>query len=328
MLSGAFTLVRRNPVATLGLAAIIQTLYGVCGAFISYQELNATHDLTITSSTTGPQLTRALGHFLSSFAPYAVLEFALVLVFQSVLTGMLTGALGHGLLGHKITISEAWQIARVPAVIGVSLLLPLIASGIWAPIAIIVVVLAVAKVTALAVVLGIVGFIAAFVLTVWISIRLTLAVPAVVLEGAGPIEALKRSWQLVQGSWWRVLGITLLAWIVVAFIAVILQLPFSIVASLVGGGGGFTTMFNPGSSTVATAAPTVLGVVIGAIGSIIAATCTRPISAGVTMLLYTDMRIRKEGLDLALNQAAQAQGLTGDEFMRLWRPGQPTWRQP
>ena len=48
------------------------------------------------------------------------------------------------------------------------------------------------------------------------------------------------------------------------------------------------------------AAPTILWVVIGAVGSIVAATCTRPISAGVTVLLYTDMRIRKEGLDLAL----------------------------
>ncbi len=86
-------------------------------------------------------------------------------------------------------------------------------------------------------------------------------------------------------------------------------------------------MFNPGS-TAATAAPTILGVTISAIGTIIAATCTRPISAGVTVLLYTDMRIRKEGLDLALNQAAQTQGLSGDEFMNLWRPGQPTWRQP
>jgi hypothetical protein len=87
-------------------------------------------------------------------------------------------------------------------------------------------------------------------------------------------------------------------------------------------------MINTGSSTVATAAPTVLGVAISAIGSIVAATCTRPISAGVTVLLYTDMRIRREGLDIALNQAAQAQGLTGDEFRDLWRPGQPPRRQP
>jgi hypothetical protein len=150
-----------------------------------------------------------------------------------------------------------------------------------------------------------------------------------VLEGIGPVDGLRRSWQLVRGSWWRVLGITLLAGIVVAIIGFILQLPFSIVSSLAGGGGsGGFTMFNAGSGTVGAAAPTVLGVAISAIGSIIAATCTRPISAGVTVLLYTDMRIRREGLDIALNQAAQSQGLTGDEFRDLWRPGQPPWRQP
>ena len=188
--------------------------------------------------------------------------------------------------------------------------------------------LVVANAGVAALVLGIVGGLATLVLTIWISIRLTLALPAVVLEGVGPAEALRRSWQLVQGTWWRVFGITLLAGIVVAFIGGILQFPFSIVASLAGGSGGLTTMFHAGSTGAAAAAPTVLSLAIGAIGSIIAATCTRPISAGVTVLLYTDMRIRKEGLDLALNQAAQARGLTGDEFRNLWRPGQPPPGQP
>ncbi|HEX6934480.1 MAG TPA: glycerophosphoryl diester phosphodiesterase membrane domain-containing protein [Streptosporangiaceae bacterium] len=329
ILSGAFTLIRRNPVATLGLAAIIQTCYGVASAFISFQELSAAHQfsVSISGTTTDRQVAHALGQFAASFAPYAALQFALVLVFQTVLTGMLTGALGHGLLGHKVTIGEAWRIARVPFVVAISLLVPLIGIAIWVPVAIVVIILLVAKLTALAVVLGVVGFLAALVVTIWVSIRLTLAVPAVVLEGAGPIDALKRSWQLVQGSWWRIFGVTLLAGIVVAFIGGILQLPFSIVGSLAGG-GGFPGMFNAGNPAVATAAPTVLSVVIGAIGSIIAATCTRPISAGVTVLLYTDMRIRKEGLDLALNQAAQSRALTGDEFRNLWRPGQPPWRQP
>ena len=330
ILSGAFTLIRRNPVATLGFAAIVQTLYGLASALISYQELSAAHQLSvsISSQPTDTQAVRALGHFAAAFAPYAGLQIVLLFVFQAVLTGMLTGALGHGLLGHNVTIGEAWRIARLPAVIGVSLLVPLIGIAIWVPVAIVVIVLLIANLTAVAVVIAIVGFLAALVVSIWVSIRLTLAVPAVVLEGAGPVDALRRSWQLVQGSWWRVFGITLLAGIVVAFIGFILELPFNIVGSLAGGGSGFPTMFNAGSGAAVTAAPTALGVAIGAIGSIIAATCTRPISAGVTVLLYTDMRIRKEGLDLALNQAAQTRALSGDEFMSLWRPGQPPWRQP
>jgi hypothetical protein len=318
-------LIRRNPAATLGLAAIVQVVYGICSAFISWQELTAAHQFSVSvaGTPTNEQAVRALGDFARSFAPYVAFQFLLVFLFQAVLTGMLTGAIGHGLLGHKITIGEAWRLARVPAVLGVTILAALIAVGMWVPVTAIVIGLAVAHAGAAAVVVGILGGLATLVLTIWISIRLTIALPAVVLEGVGPIDALKRSWQLVQGSWWRVFGITLLTGIVVAFIGFVLQFPFAIVGSLAGGSS--FTMFNAGSTA---AAPTVLSVAIGAIGSIVAATCTRPISAGVTVLLYTDMRIRKEGLDLALNQAAQARALTGDEFRNLWRPGQPTWRQP
>jgi len=318
ILNGAFTLIRRNPVATLGLAAIIQTIYGIASAFITWRELNAAHTLTsLPPQPTPAQLAHAAGQFFSTFIPFTLLQFALLFVFQAILTGMLTGALGRGLLGNKITIGEAWQIARVPAVIGVSLLVLLIVLAVWTPVAVITIVLAAAKITAAAVLVGALGSIAALILTIWIWTRLTLAGPAVVLEGAGPVAALRRSWQLVQGSWWRVFGISLLALLVVILIALVLQVPFLIVRSLVGGGSGFTPVFSP----AAAAAPSMLGLAIGAIGSIVAATCTRPISAGVTVLLYTDMRMRKEGLDLALHQASQAHGLTGDEFMRLWRPG-------
>src|SRR5215510_6791931 len=65
ILSGAFTLIRRNPVATLGLAAIVQTVYGICGAFISWQEVNATHQLNLdlARTPTGDQAANALGQF-------------------------------------------------------------------------------------------------------------------------------------------------------------------------------------------------------------------------------------------------------------------------
>jgi hypothetical protein len=45
------------------------------------------------------------------------------------------------------------------------------------------------------------------------------------------------------------------------------------------------------------------------------------------VLLYTDLRMRREGLDLALRTAAQSNSLTGDEFDSAWRPpagGQPS----
>ena len=68
-----------------------------------------------------------------------------------------------------------------------------------------------------------------------------------------------------------------------------------------------------------------LGVLISAVGSIVAGAVARPISAGVAVLLYVDLRMRREGLDLVL-QTAAASGSppAGDEFASLWRPGGPT----
>ena len=43
----------------------------------------------------------------------------------------------------------------------------------------------------------------------------------------------------------------------------------------------------------------------------------------MTVLLYLDMRMRKEGLDLVLRDAAQNQAMTGDEFAALWRAPAP-----
>jgi hypothetical protein len=119
----------------------------------------------------------------------------------------------------------------------------------------------------------------------------------------------------VRRSFWRVFGITLLAGIIVAIAGGILQLPFTLFGAVLGSGLG--------------------GTVILVIGAIAAGTVTRPITAGVTVLLYVDMRMRKEGLDLALRTASGSGppgsgqpgsglpgsgGPLGDDFGTVWRP--------
>jgi hypothetical protein len=157
---------------------------------------------------------------------------------------------------------------------------------------------------------------AALVLTIWLSTMLSLVTPVVVLEDERPVRALARSWRLVRGSFWRVFGITLLAGIIVAVAGGILQLPFTLFGAVLGSGTG--------------------GIVILVVGAIAAGTVTRPITAGVTVLLYVDMRMRKEGLDLALRTASgsgqpgsglpgaglpgSGGGPLGDDFATVWRP--------
>jgi galactitol-specific phosphotransferase system IIC component len=134
----------------------------------------------------------------------------------------------------------------------------------------------------------------------------------VVLEHEGPARSLARSWRLVQRSFWRVFGISLLAGLIVVVTAAVLQIPFTLIAGATGGGNAYL----PGTTG------SFAGVVISAIGSIVAGAVARPISAGVAVLLYVDLRMRREGLDLALQTAAASGGVpSGEEFSSLWRPG-------
>jgi len=126
------------------------------------------------------------------------------------------------------------------------------------------------------------------------------------------MRALARSWRLVRGSFWRVLGITLLAGLIVVVTAGVLQIPFSLLAALAGGG----------NSLLPAIGGNVAGILISAVGGVVAGAVARPISAGVAVLLYVDLRMRREGLDLVLQTAASGgNSATGDEFASLWRPG-------
>jgi len=321
ILSGAFTSIRQNPTATLGLSAIVLTCYGIASAAVSLALRGVLNNLHLSA---GQTLTHAQARHLL-FEVFAIVLpsflglFVVAFLVELILTGLLTVVIGRGVLGRKLSMGEAWRIAlpRLPAILGAVVLTALCIIGPWAVVAVLAVILALAHLPPAAIAVGVIGGIASICLTIWFSVMLSLATPAVVLERQGPARALARSWRLVRRSFWRVFGILLLAALVVAFAGFILQLPFSLIGALAGGSGGVFGL--PATQTLA-------AVIIGAVGSIVAGAVTRPVSAGVTVLLYLDMRMRKEGLDLALQGVANGQQLTGDEFETVWRPpaaGQP-----
>jgi len=324
ILDGAFTSIRRNPRATLGIAAILLTMSGVITTAATLALVHAVGTVTLPSP--GQQLTQAqVNHLLSQlvdvFLPLAGISIVLSFVVDIVLTGLLTVVIGRSVLGHKITAGDAWRIARprLPALLGVTLLIPLIIVGLSLAVTVIVLVLAIANAPGgLIALVAVPGFIAALCLSIWFSIMFRMAGPAVVLERERAVASLGRSWRLVRGSFWRVFGITLLAGLIVLVTSGVLQIPFSLLSSLAGHGGSpFTggAFFGGGGGSVA-------AVIISAIGGIVAGSVARPISAGVAVLLYVDLRMRREGLDLVLQTAAAGEGPpTGDELASVWRPG-------
>jgi hypothetical protein len=113
---------------------------------------------------------------------------------------------------------------------------------------------------------------------VWLGATWMFVTQAIVIEGAGALGSLGRSRFLAAGSRWRVIGITLLLTIVQL---VITTIPGSIL-------GVFLQQFGTA------------GVVVNQLLSLALGIVYNPISYGALTLLYYDLRVRKEGLDLSL----------------------------
>jgi hypothetical protein len=262
ILSGAFSLVRQNPAATMGLTALTVTTMSVITVVV----------LVIAAHTT-------------SAVTLIVVPVGLALL--ALQLGGLAAAMGRSLLGRKLTIAEAVRQSRAGWVLLATLLLAGLFLAFWVPL------LAAAKGW---------GLLLTLPLTAWLAVMLSLTIPVVVLERRGPIAALGRSWRLVLGSYWRTLGIYLLTYLIATVLSLVISFPIGLVDGLAGALSGSGT----GTARVTVA---ILVVIDIAISSLIAT-----IESGVLVLVYADMRMRKEGMDLVLLHAAADRRLTGDEF--------------
>ncbi|MFD8274843.1 glycerophosphoryl diester phosphodiesterase membrane domain-containing protein [Streptomyces flaveolus] len=229
--------------------------------------------------------------------------FLISLIGTVVATALLTTVTSHAVLGRPVTTREAWRDARpqVFKLFGLIVLLLLMVAGI-----LLVAMLPGLLVTATAggeggVALTALGFLAGALVAVWLMVRFSLASPALMLEKQGIKKAMGRSTKLVNGSWWRVFGIQLLATVIANIVASIIVIPFTFLAATLSGDG--VSGFLEGGGDLGWTF-----LVVSGVGSVIGSMITFPITAGVTVLLYIDQRIRREALDLELARAAGVQG--------------------
>ncbi|HEX3336923.1 MAG TPA: hypothetical protein VHS54_10720 [Jatrophihabitans sp.] len=127
---------------------------------------------------------------------------------------------------------------------------------------------------------------------VWLWGIWAVAAPALVLERTGVIGALRRSWQLVAGHFWRTWGIRALGWVLTSVLGLFIRLPFVLLAALI-------TQVNPLHTVSGASSPT-LYVTITAIGTLLGSIVLGPIGAAIDVLIYSDLRMRKEGMDIVM----------------------------
>jgi hypothetical protein len=274
ILDGSFRVVRRNPRATLGLAAIIAVIQAVCLVLFQLALYNSDGQPNDVSAT-GDQFSTGV---TSSGPPVAQLSavFSVIVLSSllgSILAGMLTAVVTEDVLGVRITLGQAWDRARrrIWALVGLSV------------------------VTTVLEVLGLIPFLT---VGIWLWGIWAVAVPAMMVEGTGIRRSLGRSKQLVHAMFWRVWGIRALGTLLVVVISGVITVPFQVAGIVIDG-----TSIEPGTIPVTL-------IVLSAIGSILSITVTAPVRAAIDSLLYVDLRMRKEGLDLVLQQRV-APGATG-----------------
>ncbi|MFE3447327.1 glycerophosphoryl diester phosphodiesterase membrane domain-containing protein [Nonomuraea sp. NPDC059194] len=308
---GTIKLIRSNPKSVLGLSAIVAAIAAIpvsIGQALAFSSFGA----IMSDPTAANADALESGGFLSQTLP-TIISSVVSLVAVTILTGVIIRILGRAVFGGKITAGEAWRLvaSRVPALFGVILLIIAIMLVPAVPIALIIVAVAANGSAGAAVGLGALFLILYIGYMLFINTRLSFAAPAVVLEGLGPVQALRRSWRLVSGDFWRVLGILLLTMIIVYVVSMVLSFPFGLIAGVVSVMGGGST------------GATILVAVVFAIGTTLGAMITYPLQAGVTGLLYTDRRMRSEAFDLVLQTAAleqQRQGWVHASADELWHP--------
>jgi hypothetical protein len=290
-IEGGFGAIRRNPRTMLGLALLTALLIGgLVAAVVAVGYLVGTQ----LASTGTPDSVLVVGGFGG-----LTLLYLGIIITSSALTGMLAYPVGEAVLGRKPTLGETWTRTRrmIPRLAGLCLVLVvpvLLAFGALVALAIWGFSNNSAAGGAVAVVALIVGGVAAF----WATVRLSFATPALVLEDLAVFAALRRSWALTLGRFWRIVGVLIVAGLIASIAQQAIGLGFQVVGALLGFGVGWTTSGSASGQTVV-----IIGMGVSVVGSLIAGLLTQPFIAAVATLLYTDARIRSEGFDLALLRA-------------------------
>lgn len=282
VLNGAISTIRRHPALMLGVTAVVVTITSLISLAATLPLLE---DVGETVGLGGSATTSDVADLLGKALAVTGISVVLVLAARVFLAGFLTQVVAAAVIGRRVGFSDIWIRVRprLLPLLGLSLVYVAVALG--AGLVVFLLALAV-PVLAVFLVLGLI------VVGLWLVILFSLATAALVLENVGVGAAFGRSRQLVSGSWWRIFGISLLAWIIAFAVSWLVSLPFEAM-----GGGGFTMSADSVTLSASYLIP-------ATIGTIVASTLTDPFVAAVTVLLYTDQRIRREGMATELAAAA------------------------
>lgn len=291
---GAFRSIQHNPQVMFGLSLVVAVVLSLLQVLLiggAYWDI-----LSDPFGTSVMSPTAALG-----FAGGAMASGVLSVVATIVLNGILVISVSQSVLGRKVAIGEVWKQVKgaIWRLIGVTLLVSAMTfAGLLVGMLVIGIFIGTlasafdsAGGVAMIVILVLLMVAGIFALAAFFYVRFVLATAVIVMERAPVIESLRRSWRLTKGFFWRNGFVLLLGTIIVGTISSVFTLPIGMLAGWIASTG--------------TAGVWAAGVLTVAITALISA-LTTPFIAALSALLYVDLRMRKEGLDVELIRAASS----------------------
>ncbi|HUG05255.1 MAG TPA: hypothetical protein VMQ78_01790 [Candidatus Limnocylindria bacterium] len=277
-----FALYRGRPGLFLALAAIPYLIFfliiGVLGiAFAATFVTLGTFAELASATPSAAGLTPALVDALVAALAFGLIVILVAIVIFSAQSAALVEVAAARHLGRDITLGDAFRtgLRKAPRVIGAGFLAFFALLVVW-------VVLAIAMAISNNGWVVFVGVVGGLVFTVYAGVAWIVAPAVATLEPVGALQALRRSWFLATGNRWRIIGLQLLLLILNVVLTALFSLVF--LSELIG-------------------EPTVRFVLQQAV-TIAANIAWAPIQWATVAVLYFDLRVRKEALDLQL--AAEA----------------------
>lgn len=287
-------MLRRYPAATLGSSALVVGVVSVFQALLAWPLVNGLSG--ILDAADSGDADRVVAELEAvSWVPLtlaALLIGLLSVALFVLLSGLLSIVVGQSAIGAPLSLTQAWgrALPRLPRLLGGAALVVLLIGALWT-VVVLLWLLAVWVDSGVGYALmTLLTLVAAFPLTLYLGVKVSLTTPAVALESTAdgpisPVTGLRRSWGLVRGAWWRTLGILLLGAVIAGALSQVIAIPAGIVLSAL-----------PLSLTAAAVASTITA----GLGQAVA----QPVSGLILGLVYVDRRIRTEQLDAALARAA------------------------
>lgn len=309
IMDAGFRLYRQNFILFTGIVALVQIPLLFIQLIVS-SLLPSSPNLAGLPQIDPSGTTAAFMNIFSTLSNSSPIVSVITLLGHQIAMGALAKAIAHRYLQQEASIFGSYQLGfgRIASLLGVSVLLGLIAAVLIGIPSIVLVVIYTAVMigsivggtssrlspgstavpdtsAALSGIYCLLGVVIVLILLIsMFMLRFIFTTQTVVLEKQNPFDAIRRSWALSKGTFWRILGISIMIALIIQVISLVpLGLAVAAVSPIAG---------NADSQWI-------VRIVINTVQSLVQIMAL-PIQLGVPTLLYFDQRVRKEAFDLNL----------------------------